>query len=103
MITQEEAREIALNSVNEAYAVKDDRLVIIDELSREVDLGWLFVYDSWKYLYEDDFDYALAGNDPIVVLRDDGSVHHLGTALDQENALSALRAQLANAEDCGAP
>jgi immunity protein 35 of polymorphic toxin system len=46
----------------------------------ERDFGWVFFYNSTKYLETKNFRDAVAGNAPLIVDRDDGSVHLTGTA-----------------------
>ncbi|MCG8352079.1 MAG: YrhB family protein [Chloroflexales bacterium] len=90
MITKEQAHDIVLKAINETYTVPDDTLIILDDATQEIDLGWVFSYDSKRFVKTDDFDYALAGNGPVVVLRENGDVYRLGTAVELDLALVQL-------------
>ena len=81
MVNLETAREIAARHVNATYNVEGDDLVILDEETIEKDYGWVFFYTSRRYLETGEFRYMLAGNAPIIVEKEDGSLHELGTAL----------------------
>lgn len=93
MITQAQARASVLQLINETYAVFDDSLIILDELTQEIDLGWVFFYDSKRYIEADDFDYALAGNGPVVVIQATGEIFRLGSAEELTGALANLEIQ----------
>lgn len=45
----------------------------------ELDFGWVFYWNSRRFLETGDVRHALVGNSPFVVDRRDGSVHPLGT------------------------
>ena len=42
--------------------------------------GWVFFYNSKRYLETGEFSAALAGNAPIIVDRHDGRLYETGTA-----------------------
>ena len=55
-------------------------LAILDDHTITQDFGWVFFYQSKKYLNSGDGSHALAGNAPIIVSRRDGRLHETGTA-----------------------
>jgi hypothetical protein len=55
-------------------------LTIIDNETIECDFGWVFLYETKKYLESGDFRDGLLGNAPIIVSKLDGSLHETGTA-----------------------
>ena len=57
-----------------------DPLVLRDDLTIERPFGWVFFYDSARYVDTKDRRFAVNGNAPIIVDRQDGSVHPTGTA-----------------------
>jgi hypothetical protein len=65
--------------------------VIIDELTREVDVGWVFFYQSKEYLETGNLSDCLVGNAPLVVSRHDGHVYVTGTASPVEQYLEGIR------------
>ena len=58
------------------------------------DIGWLYVWNSRRYVDTGDFMTALMGNAPIVVLRTTGEVHSLPTGIDIDDGLQQLRNSL---------
>jgi hypothetical protein len=60
------------------------KLALLDDQTLERDFGWVFFYNSQRYLESQDFRDMLAGNAPIVVTKIDGRVHVTGTALQLE-------------------
>ncbi|MBE9213684.1 hypothetical protein IQ247_13585 [Plectonema cf. radiosum LEGE 06105] len=60
----------------------DDELIIEDEGIIETDFGWVFPYDSKKFLESGELIYASVGNAPIIFDNRDESIHITGTAHD---------------------
>lgn len=85
MLTKDEAKKIALASLDKKRIPLE--LVILDDLTRPKPYGWIFFYNSKKFLETDDIMWALAGNGPAVVLHD-GEVHFLTTAYPIEEAIA---------------
>ncbi|MGE8285149.1 MAG: YrhB domain-containing protein [Stenotrophomonas lactitubi] len=81
MMHLEEARR----RVEAALATDDEPVVITHE--HEVVEGWLFYFQSLRYLQSGEISDALAGNGPIFVDRHTGEQHALGTAYAPEEAL----------------
>jgi hypothetical protein len=55
-------------------------LVLLTHLTVEFGSGWVFFYDSRRYIESGSISDALAGNAPLIVSKGDGSVHVTGTA-----------------------
>lgn len=80
MITRDRARGIVMNYLkNQPVAVRHE-LVVLDELTREEDFGWIFFYNTKRYAETRDTDLALAGNAPLIVDSETGALHVTGTA-----------------------
>jgi hypothetical protein len=92
MINRDAAKRIAENYVNESYFVEGDRLVILEEKTVEKEYGWIFFYDSLKSMEGDD-RYLIAGNGPLIVDKNDGSVHLLPTVPPLEDWIARYEAQ----------
>ncbi|TGS04303.1 hypothetical protein EN834_08230, partial [bacterium M00.F.Ca.ET.191.01.1.1] len=60
------AREIVCSICGEIEAA------IIDEATQEFDVGWIFFYQSSRFLETGDVQDSLAGNAPLFVSRKDG-------------------------------
>jgi hypothetical protein len=89
MLTSGEARAAARRYLDERAEVE---VVILDEHTREEDFGWVFFYQSAEYVKSSCTSDLLAGNAPIVVLRDSGEIHVTGTALPVDDYLEKFKA-----------
>jgi hypothetical protein len=81
MIELDEARVIADNLVAELN--KEGRFGVelaVRHISvRDVGIGWLFYFNTLKYIQtDDDEDALLGGNTPFIVAKEDGSLHFFG-------------------------
>ncbi len=74
MITKNEVARLVQKEL------KDSDTVLFDEPIAEGSYGWVFGYQSAKYLETGNFSDMLAGNAPILVERETGKLHDLGTA-----------------------
>ena len=84
MIDEKRAKELAQKHI----AVKlldrtDDNFVILEEYTRKGDWGWLFIWESAKFIKSNDYRDQLIGNVPIIVSTE-GRVYQTGTANDLE-------------------
>jgi hypothetical protein len=78
LLTIEEATSIAVEWVQQQSSATNE-LVVVQEETVARPYGWFFSYDSKQFLATQDFDYAIAGNAPILVDKR-GHVHLTGTA-----------------------
>ena len=62
------------------YVNPEIELVIVDELTQEHEFGWVFCYNSKKYLEGASLKNTLLGNAPIIVDRNSGQFFITGTA-----------------------
>jgi hypothetical protein len=74
-----------------------EELVIVDDRVIERPWGWVFPYTTRGWL-NGDFEYAVAGNGPIVVNRHDGTMRHCGTAFPAEHYVREYEAELERRE-----
>lgn len=86
-ITKEEAERIAHEYVRTRKVEPDVELVLLTEKTIERSFGWVFFYDSKRYVQTGEFRDAVLGNAPIVVTKHDGRVHETGTAHPVEHYL----------------
>lgn len=93
-MTQADARERAAEYIREGVPSPwGITPVIIDEQTCEIDIGWVFFYESKEYLETGDFSHRLAGNAPLVVSKRDGHVYVTWTASPVEEYLAEIRDQ----------
>ncbi len=74
MITFEEALEIANDHLRKSA------MPLVISYSEEFLDGWLFCFDSKEYVETGNFSAQLAGNGPLLIDKDTGALHILGTA-----------------------
>jgi hypothetical protein len=60
-------------------------LAVLDENTIEGKFGWVFFYNSVEFIESGRFSSRLTGNAPIIVDREDGSIHVTGTAFPIEH------------------
>jgi Immunity protein 35 len=79
MINEEMAREIAKEFIESLpfESLSEDKLVIIDEYTVKKPYGWIFSYNTHKFLETQDYGDALVNNSPIIVNKQTGSVEEI--------------------------
>ena len=66
-----------------------DEVVLREEYTEEHPFGWVFFFNSRRYVETRNLSYALAGNGPLIVDRRDGSIHQMSTAYSLESSIRA--------------
>jgi hypothetical protein len=87
----QEARGLAKRHLAELPMSPPTELAILDEHTMETEFGWVFFWNSKQYQETGEFQYALAGNAPLIVDRRDGSVHETSTAEPIEEVIERYR------------
>lgn len=85
-IDKAQAAAIARQTIA-ASSTPGHEMVIQEEKTVERDFGWVFFYTTRKFLETKDKKYLAPGNAPLVVEREDGSTHYLGTSLPPSRAI----------------
>ena len=88
---RQEAQRLAEQHLSEMQISPPTELAILSERTIETDFGWVFFWNSKRYLETDEFQYALAGNAPLIVDRRDGSIHGTSTAEPIEEIMERYR------------
>jgi hypothetical protein len=78
MLTKPEAVELVSKKLRQ-MSTPDDPFVVVDADTIEKPFGWVFFYNSKKFLETGAFSYSLAGNGPVMVNKHDGTVEFFGT------------------------
>jgi hypothetical protein len=73
MLTLQEAQDLAHQFLN------NPQLVLIQTPVHEGDYGWIFSYQSKKFMETKDGLYALMGNQPLLVDKHTSTVVHVST------------------------
>jgi len=75
-----DAAELVREKLREYETAGSPQLVLLEHKTLTRSFGWVFFYQSRRYVESGDVRDALAGNAPIIVDRDDGTVYVTGTA-----------------------
>lgn len=68
------ALKIALAKINELAVAAGEKFEILADETREINQGWVFFYNTEDYIRTRDPLYALAGNGPVLILRNGQTV-----------------------------
>jgi hypothetical protein len=93
MITYEDAKTRVLKLINDAYNSSEDELIIREEATIEKKYGWIFFYNSRRYLETEEISYFIGGNGPIIVERDSGNIVRLITACSSKESIAEYERQ----------
>jgi len=74
----------------------EPRLHLVVVKTTEYDFGWVFAYDSKEYLETNDIGFAVAGNAPFIVDKNDGGLYITGTAGPVEDYVKQYRRGVRN-------
>jgi hypothetical protein len=96
MINKEKARSLVLEKILNDWNIENDEPVILDEYTIEKDYGWLFFYNSRRFLETEEFKYMIAGNAPMIVNKHHSSLHITGTARETEYYIADYENNLMN-------
>jgi hypothetical protein len=81
MYTKDQARDLVQREIaTHPPAFAGDDWIIIDDATQEFSRGWVFTWTSRLWAETNSFEYAIAGNAPLLVDRETGEVHVTGTA-----------------------
>ena len=70
--------------------------MVLDEETITKEYGWVFFYTSRHFQETGDLNEAVFGNAPIIVDKEDGSLHVTGTAQPTEYYIKRFEAQRRN-------
>jgi len=78
MLTKQEALQLVTDRLRQE-SPPDNPSVVADGDTIEKPYGWVFFYNSKKFVDMGVFKYRLAGNGPVIVNKCDGTVEFFGT------------------------
>jgi len=90
-LTAERAKEIAQHAITKAGWDGNDAIVV-DEYTQEFDVGWVFYYQSARFLETGEFGFSLVGNAPFFVSRLDGYTAFISYLRPIVESIEAFRA-----------
>jgi|SRR6266849_8392031 len=77
---REQAEAIVATRLQAMKLDGGDEAVVLLEETMEEPFGWVFFYQSRRYLETGKFEHRFAGNAPFIVDRDSGELFTTGTA-----------------------
>ena len=86
MLSKEEVTQIAADFL--AKKVKQIEVALLTDQTREFELGWVFFWQSRRYMETGRFGDRLGGNAPIIVNKHDGSAVFTGTGYPVEKYIA---------------
>lgn len=79
-MTRKEAESLARAHIDQLPVASRYEIVLDDEKTREEMFGWVFFYNSRRFIETGDVDWGLGGNAPLIVDVDSRQVVTTGTA-----------------------
>jgi hypothetical protein len=95
MLTKEEALELVSAKLRKMSSLEDP-FVVVDADTIERPFGWVFFYNSKKFLETGTFSYRLAGNGPVIVNKHDGTIEFFGAFKPPTEFISEYERRLAD-------
>ena len=94
MLTKTEAMELVSKKLL-LDGHPDDQLVIVEQYTIEKPFGWVFFFNSKKFLDTGIFRYRLLGNGPVIVNKVSGAVEFHGSNKPPEDIIKDYERKLA--------
>ncbi len=86
-----EAKKIAHDFIVKDFNLENDKIIFIDDKVKTLDSGWIFYYNSEKFIVGGDFDFMLMGNNPVFVNKSNGNPCYIRIDVDEEQAVADLK------------
>ncbi len=71
-----------------------DGVLILESATIEKPYGWVFFYNSRRYIETGDMVHALIGQGPVIVVATTGEIIELGSAIPAAAAISQAESKL---------
>jgi hypothetical protein len=93
-MNSDEARAAVIDQLQRRGVGGADGISIIESQTIEKPYGWIFFYNSRRYVESGELVYALVGQGPVVVVADTREIIELGSAYPSEVAIKQLEDRL---------
>lgn len=84
--------KIAEDYIRKLFSQTPNEVILLKEYTIKKPYGNIYIYNSKKYIEDNDFNYALVGNAPFLVDKKTGKITIFGTAYDIEHYISEYEA-----------
>ncbi len=88
MLTREQAEEVARSQIEEIGRGVRGGVALMPQSTIEKPYGWVFFFNSKRFVETGDVFWALGGNSPILVEAESGRITLLGTATSVHDSLA---------------
>ncbi len=99
MLNRKQAKNLVEGLIGESDYDPHDAFVILEEETIEKPWGWVFLYQSRRFLETRDPSHMLAGNAPILVNRETGVAVETGTAMPVEEYIREYELEIGFSPD----
>jgi len=97
MLTKTEALELVSKKLQQRHS-PDNACVVVDKYTIEKVFGWVFFYNSKKFVEIGIYRYRLAGNGPVIVNKVSRTVEFHGSGTPPEDIVKDYEKRLAKTE-----
>jgi hypothetical protein len=94
MLTKQEALEMVSKRLQQ-MSTSADPFVVVEKSTIEKPFGWVFFYNSKRFVETGESRYRLAGNGPVIVNKHNGSVEFFGSAKPLQEIVTEYEQKLA--------
>jgi hypothetical protein len=98
VLTKREALEL-VSELLQPMGNARDSFVVVDKHTIEKSFGWVFFYQSKRFVETGEFRYRLAGNGPVIVNREREIVEFFGTDRPPQNVSQEYERKLAGGDE----
>ncbi len=90
-MTKSEAKKVVDEYLAKLQAGRSYELAVMEDRTREESFGWVFFYNTKRFVETGDVQWALGGNAPLIVDRRSRELHVTGTAHPIEHYIDEFR------------
>jgi hypothetical protein len=98
MLTKTEALEIVSKRLHQ-MSTSVDPFIVVKASTIERPFGWVFFYNSKRFLDTGESRYRLAGNGPVIVNKQNGSVEFFGAGKPPQEIVAEYEQKLAGGKE----
>ena len=94
MLTKTEALELVSKELQQRHSI-ENACVVVDKYTIKKAFGWIFFYNSKKFVETGIYRHRLAGNGPVIVNKHTGSIDFFGSNKPPEDIIKDYERKLA--------
>jgi hypothetical protein len=86
-MNRDDAKAAVLKQLEQRGVGAPDGVVVIESATIEKPYGWIFFYNSRRYVETGELVHALVGQGPVIVVAATGAIIELGSAIPSAAAI----------------